>query len=105
MRDVKALIAQMTLEEKAGMCSGKDFWRLKSVPRLGIPEVMVSKPDYSEFKSMLTTQSLASCHYSLGIFFLILCHTFIPCALRVSIQASSILFNFQGPVPLCGLSP
>ncbi len=42
MRDVKALIAQMTLEEKAGMCSGKDFWRLKSVPRLGIPEVMVS---------------------------------------------------------------
>ncbi len=32
----------MTLEEKAGMCSGKDFWHLKSVERLGIPEVMVS---------------------------------------------------------------
>ncbi len=41
-RDLKALVAQMTLEEKAGMCSGKDFWRLKSVPRLDIPEVMVS---------------------------------------------------------------
>ena len=41
-RDLKALIAQMTLEEKAGMCSGADFWRLKDVPRLGIPTVMVS---------------------------------------------------------------
>ena len=33
---------QMTLEEKAGMCSGEDFWHLKSVERLGIPSVMVS---------------------------------------------------------------
>ncbi len=41
-RDIKAIIREMTLEEKAGMCSGKDFWRLKSVERLGIPEVMVS---------------------------------------------------------------
>lgn len=32
----------MTLEEKAGMCSGLDFWHLKHVDRLGIPEVMVS---------------------------------------------------------------
>lgn len=40
--DIKQLISQMTLEEKAGMCSGKDSWKLKSVPRLGIPEVMVS---------------------------------------------------------------
>ena len=41
-RDVKAIIREMTLEEKAGMCSGKDFWHLKGVERLGIPEVMVS---------------------------------------------------------------
>lgn len=41
-RDVKAIIRDMTLEEKAGMCSGKDFWHLKGVERLGIPEVMVS---------------------------------------------------------------
>ena len=40
--DVKALIAQMTLEEKAGLCSGLDFWHTKSVERLGIPSVMVS---------------------------------------------------------------
>ncbi|MFA9379558.1 MAG: glycoside hydrolase family 3 C-terminal domain-containing protein [Acetanaerobacterium sp.] len=40
--DVKSLVGKMTLEEKAGMCSGKDFWRSKSVELLGIPEVMVS---------------------------------------------------------------
>lgn len=41
-RDLKAIINEMTLEEKAGMCSGKDFWHLKGIERLGIPEVMVS---------------------------------------------------------------
>lgn len=40
--DVKALIAQMTLEEKAGLCSGLDFWHTKPVDRLGVPSVMVS---------------------------------------------------------------
>ncbi|HZG85428.1 beta-glucosidase [Paenibacillus sp.] len=41
-RDLKALIAQMTLEEKAGLCSGLDFWHLKGVERLGIPSIMVT---------------------------------------------------------------
>ena len=40
--DVKALVAQMTLEEKAGLCSGLDFWHTKPVARLGVPSVMVS---------------------------------------------------------------
>jgi len=35
------LISQMTLKEKASLCSGKDFWHLKGVKRLGIPEIMV----------------------------------------------------------------
>lgn len=39
---IKNLISKMTLEEKAGLCSGKDTWRLKSIQRLGIPEVAVS---------------------------------------------------------------
>lgn len=39
--EAKSIVSEMTLEEKAGLCSGKDFWRLKSVERLGIPEVMV----------------------------------------------------------------
>ncbi|AFH60784.1 beta-glucosidase [Paenibacillus caseinilyticus] len=41
-RDIQELISQMTLEEKAGMCSGLDFWHLKGVERLGIPSVMVT---------------------------------------------------------------
>ena len=35
------LISQMTLKEKASLCSGKDFWHLKSIERLGLPEIMV----------------------------------------------------------------
>lgn len=34
------LVKQMTLEEKAGLCSGLDFWHTKGVERLGIPSVM-----------------------------------------------------------------
>ena len=37
-RDLKKIVSQMTLEEKAGMCSGLDFWHLKEVEHLGIPE-------------------------------------------------------------------
>ena len=40
--EIKNLVSQMTLEEKAGMCSGADFWHLKGVERLGIPSVMVT---------------------------------------------------------------
>lgn len=36
------LINKMTLEEKVGLCSGKDGWYLKGVERLGIPEVMLT---------------------------------------------------------------
>ena len=36
------LIAKMTLEEKASLCSGKDMWHFKGIERLGIPEIMVS---------------------------------------------------------------
>ena len=41
-RDLKQLIASMTLEEKAGLCSGADFWNTKGIERLGIPKVMMS---------------------------------------------------------------
>ena len=41
-RDIKKIISQMTLEEKAGMCSGLDFWHTKGVERLGIPSIMVT---------------------------------------------------------------
>lgn len=41
-RDLKELISQMTLEEKAGLCSGLDFWHTKPVEWLGIPSIMMS---------------------------------------------------------------
>ena len=40
--DVKYLVSQMTLEEKASLLSGGDFWHTKAVQRLGIRPVMVS---------------------------------------------------------------
>ena len=40
--DIRNLVAQMTLEEKAGLLSGFDFWHTKPVERLGIPKSMVS---------------------------------------------------------------
>lgn len=36
------LVARMTLEEKAGLCSGKNVWYLKAVERLGLKSIMVS---------------------------------------------------------------
>ena len=41
-RDLKALISQMTLEEKASLCSGASFWYTKPIERLGIPAVMMT---------------------------------------------------------------
>jgi beta-glucosidase len=41
-RDFKSLIALMTLEEKAGLCSGLNFWMTKGIERLGIPSKMVT---------------------------------------------------------------
>lgn len=40
--EIRNLISQMTLEEKAGLCSGLDFWNTKGIERLGIPSVMVT---------------------------------------------------------------
>ncbi len=36
------LIAKLTLEEKAGLTSGRDFWHTKAVERLGIPSEMMT---------------------------------------------------------------
>ncbi|MDD9271193.1 beta-glucosidase [Paenibacillus sp. GCM10023248] len=41
-RDLKRIISEMTLEEKAGLCSGLDFWNTKGMERLGIPSVMMT---------------------------------------------------------------
>ena len=38
----QALVAQMTLAEKADFCSGKDFWHLPGLERLQVPSIMVT---------------------------------------------------------------
>ncbi|MEY8353083.1 hypothetical protein AALB39_06935 [Lachnospiraceae bacterium 54-53] len=40
--NIKKIVKEMTLEEKAGLCSGADFWRTKALKRPGIPASMVS---------------------------------------------------------------
>ena len=37
-----ALVARMTLDEKAALCSGASFWQLKGNERLGLKSVMVT---------------------------------------------------------------
>lgn len=39
---IKTLINEMTLEEKAGLCSGRDNWFTKGIARLGIPGIRMS---------------------------------------------------------------
>lgn len=41
-KNIKTLVSELTLEEKAGLCSGADFWNTKGVERLGISQIMVS---------------------------------------------------------------
>lgn len=40
--DIEDLLAKLTLEEKASLCSGSDFWHTQPVERLGIDAVMVT---------------------------------------------------------------
>lgn len=58
---IKEIIAQMTLKEKAGLCSGQDFWHLKGVERLGIPAVMVADGPHG-----LRKQEVAGDHLGLN---------------------------------------
>lgn len=39
---IQELLQELTLEEKAGLCSGSDFWHTKAVERLNIPAVFMS---------------------------------------------------------------
>ncbi|EOS38385.1 hypothetical protein C808_02586 [Lachnospiraceae bacterium M18-1] len=40
-KKISELIAQLSLEEKASLCSGHDFWHTKEIERLEIPAVMM----------------------------------------------------------------
>ena len=39
--NAEQVLKEMTLEEKAAFCSGRDFWHTKAIERLGIPSVMM----------------------------------------------------------------
>src|SRR5690606_10256254 len=38
----RELVMQMTLEEKASLCSGENFWEMKGLERLGLEKIMVT---------------------------------------------------------------
>ena len=41
-KDYLNILKQLTLEEKASLCSGETFWTTKAIDRLNIPSVRVS---------------------------------------------------------------
>ncbi len=42
IEEIKDIIAGLTLEEKASLCSGDTFWLTHEIPEKGIPKIMVS---------------------------------------------------------------
>lgn len=42
MKEASALVAEMTLEEKASLLSGESFWRSKAIERLGVPSFVMT---------------------------------------------------------------
>ena len=42
MPDIDRIVEQMTLEEKAALCTGASAWTTTPVERLGVPELLVS---------------------------------------------------------------
>ncbi|MGF1751186.1 glycoside hydrolase family 3 C-terminal domain-containing protein [Vibrio cionasavignyae] len=57
-KEVNELLTQLTLEEKASLCSGKDFWHLQDIERLGIPSVMVTDGPHGLRKQQGNTDHL-----------------------------------------------
>ena len=49
---VEEIFDQLTLEEKAGLCSGNDFWHTKPVKRLGLESIMMSDGPHGLRKQM-----------------------------------------------------
>ena len=89
-RDIKKIISEMTLEEKAGMCSGEDFWHLKGVERLGIPAVMVSDGPHG-----LRKQPNEADHLGIGESIVAVC---FPAACATASSFDTELMNEMGKI-------
>ena len=66
MTNIQALVAQMTLEEKAALCTGASAWTTTPIPRLDLPELLVSDGPHGlrrvpEVQSMSSQSLPATC--------------------------------------------
>ena len=59
--DIRQIVTQMTLEEKAGLLSGQDFWHTKPVQRLGVPAYMVSDGPHGLRKQDVDAENAGAC--------------------------------------------
>lgn len=57
-KKAKELVSKMTLEEKAGICSGEDCWNTKKIERLGIDSIMMSDGPHGLRKQIGATDNL-----------------------------------------------
>ena len=56
--NIEEILKQMTLEEKASLCSGADSWHTEAIERLGLPAVMLSDGPHGLRKQDETTYQI-----------------------------------------------
>ena len=57
--NIDKILKELTLEEKASLCSGSDFWHTEEIKRLDIPSIMVSDGPHGLRKMRDDTDNLS----------------------------------------------